>query len=223
MPHKTPHLKLFPGSLPHHCPCGRRWRKNTARVKHTSKNQTPNPVKRNVLHLQKFGKFLCTLGAAVKRCHSSGSALPPPWQKGSGETRTCSSAGNSVKSGSARMTAMVSLGCPWQPLSDRWDDEMRDPEIGLQATLNHFSSWALSPTNTASLSDPSKWQQPLHNKKGTIVSPFPQLALVPAHKPNPQGPGTCYSQHSTAGQVFNCVQGSECWAVLISLLLCAQK
>lgn len=91
--------------------------------------QTPNPVKRNLLHLQKSGKFLCTLRAAVKRCHSSGSALPPPWQKGPGETRACSSPGNSdcVKSGSARMTAMVSLGCPWQPLPDRWEGEMRDP------------------------------------------------------------------------------------------------
>lgn len=56
-----------------------------------------------------------------------------------------------------------------------------------------------------------------------IVPPFLQLALVPAHKPNPQGPGTHYSQCSTAEQLFKYVQGSECWAVLISLLLYAQE
>lgn len=137
MPHEAPHPKLFPGSLPKHCLCRRWWRENTAHVKHVSKNQTPKPVKRNLLHLQKFGKFLCTLRAAEKRCHSSGFAFPPPWQKDSGETRSCSSPGNSncVKPGSVRMTTMVNLGCPWQPLTDRWDDEMRGPEIGLSATI----------------------------------------------------------------------------------------
>lgn len=49
------------------------------KILHMSKNQTPNSVKRNLLHLQKFEKFLCTLRAAVKRCHSSGCALPPPY------------------------------------------------------------------------------------------------------------------------------------------------
>jgi len=58
-----------------------------------AKNQIPNSVKSNLLHLQKFEELSSAGIAAMEEHRGSGSAVPPPWQEGSGEASARSSPG----------------------------------------------------------------------------------------------------------------------------------
>lgn len=69
------------------------WRKNTERAECMSRNPPRHPRQAVGLPLQKLGKLLSAVIAAMERCHSSGSAVPAARQKGSRETRACSPPG----------------------------------------------------------------------------------------------------------------------------------